>query len=262
LILDLRLSARANLRLLERCASTNQEASAWAQAGAPDGASVVADCQTAGRGRLGRAWCSPAGVNLYCSQVARLPAAALRLLPLVGGLGALAAVDACLPGGPRPALKWPNDVRVEGRKVAGVLCEWVPGAPPAGVVGVGLNVNMLPEQFPADLRRPATSLAILAGAPLDRGRCLARLLAALDTWRARAESAPDEVVASFSARCETLGARVRVEPPGAPPYLAFARRIDPDGVLVVEDERGALCRLEAGEVDALPQALSPERGPR
>ncbi|HOX42545.1 MAG TPA: biotin--[acetyl-CoA-carboxylase] ligase [Myxococcota bacterium] len=253
---------RAHLRFLEVCESTNAEARAWAEAGAPDGATVVADTQTAGRGRLGRAWCSPAGVNLYLSQVARLPAAGLRLLPLAGGLAAWEAVHAGLPDGPLPALKWPNDVRVGGLKLAGVLCEWVAGQPPAGVVGIGLNVNMQPWQFPAELRRPATSLAMLRGAPLERAACLEHLLAALDDWRARAGSAPAEVVAAFSARCETLGARVRVEPPGAPPYLALARRIDADGVLVVEDQRGALLRVEAGEVDALPAALSPERTAR
>ncbi len=246
---DLALPARPALRQLEACGSTNQEARAWAEAGAPDGATVVADEQRAGRGRLGRSWCSPAGVNVYCSQVSRMCAAGLRLLPLAGGLAAWEVVDASLPGGPRPTIKWPNDVRVSGLKVAGVLCEWLPGTPPAAVVGVGLNVNMRPEQFPADLRRPATSLAILAGAPLERAACLGRLLAGLDAWRARAAACPAELVEAFAARCETLGARVRVAPPGAPPFEGRAVRIDPDGVLVVEEPSGALHRLEAGEVD-------------
>jgi BirA family biotin operon repressor/biotin-[acetyl-CoA-carboxylase] ligase len=148
----------------------------------PEGAVAVTDFQTAGRGRLGRAWAAPPGTALLCSVLLRPPAGSrIAQLSLVGGLAAAQAVEAALG---RPAqLKWPNDVLVDGLKVAGVLAEARDGVV---VVGVGLNVNQTAGQLPADARIPAASLRSLDGAERDREALLAvlleRLEAAYGSW--------------------------------------------------------------------------------
>ena len=142
----------------------------------PEGAVAVTDFQTAGRGRLGRAWAAPPGTALLCSVLLRPPAGSrIAQLSLVGGLAAAQAVEAALG---RPAqLKWPNDVLVDGLKVAGVLAEARDGVV---VVGIGLNVNQTAAELPADARLPAASLRSLDGAERDRDALLAPLLARLE----------------------------------------------------------------------------------
>ena len=141
----------------------------------PEGAVAVADFQTAGRGRLGRAWTAPPGTALLCSVLLRPPAGSrIAQLSLVGGLAAAQTVEDALG---RPAqLKWPNDVLVDGLKVAGVLAEARDGVV---VVGIGLNVNQTAAELPADARIPAASLRSLDGAERDREALLADLLARL-----------------------------------------------------------------------------------
>jgi BirA family biotin operon repressor/biotin-[acetyl-CoA-carboxylase] ligase len=254
----LHLPERPHLRYLPETGSTNLVACEWARAGGPDGACVVADAQTAGRGRLGRRWCSPPGVNLYCSLILRPPEAALGLAPLAGGLATREAVAACLPPEFPAMLKWPNDVRVRGLKLAGVLAVLVADCEPrAVVVGVGLNVNMRPDQFPPDLRQPAGSLAMLLGHELDRTACLAALLEALDAWRTRLGADPGSIVPAFAARCETLGQRVRLKRPGAPALEGLARGLAPGGELELRDDAGQVHLIAAGDLAA--PAFSPGR---
>ncbi len=148
----------------------------------PEGAVAVTDFQTAGRGRLGRAWTAPPGAALLCSVLLRPPAGRrIAQLSLVAGLAAAQAVEDALG---RPAqLKWPNDVLVRGLKVAGVLAEARDGVV---VTGVGLNVNQTADELPADARIPAASLRSLDGVERDREALLAvlleRLEAAYGSW--------------------------------------------------------------------------------
>jgi BirA family biotin operon repressor/biotin-[acetyl-CoA-carboxylase] ligase len=246
---ELTVPGRPHLRVLRTTTSTNDDAAEWARQGAVDGATVVADQQTGGRGRLGRSWISPPGVNLYLSQVILAPVNRLRLIPLMGGMAVHDAVAEALPASLEAGIKWPNDILVSGSKVAGVLAEMVT-EPPAGILGIGINLNMEEEEFSADLRRPGTSLMVLCGGQeQNRRQFLQRLLEHLDTWRSRLHDTPEKLVERFTQRCLTLHKRVEVSLPGEAPFSGQAVAIDPDGALLVRDASGTTHRVEAGDVD-------------
>jgi BirA family transcriptional regulator, biotin operon repressor / biotin---[acetyl-CoA-carboxylase] ligase len=209
--------------------STNERACALAAAGAPHGTLVTAAEQSAGRGRQGRTWTAAPGAALLMSVVLRPPAEGLPLA---------AAVAVCEAVEPRCLIKWPNDVLVDGRKLAGILVE---GRPQEGwaVLGIGLNVSTREEDFPAELRDTATSLAI-AGAPETTAEAvLAPLLARLD---ARLRSPMEEILAEWRRRDALLGHAVRWD--GGE---GTAAGIDADGSLLVDTGAGRVA-LGAGEV--------------
>lgn len=211
---------------LRRTDSTNERARELAMRGAPHGTLVTAGEQTAGRGRQGRTWSAPAGKALLCSLLLRDPP---RLLPLAAGV-AVAEV-----AGDGALIKWPNDVLIDGRKVAGILVE---GRPQQHwmVLGIGLNVALRREDFPPELRELAGTLGLDDEAiePM-----LGRLLAALERWLAASES---DVLEAVRARDALLDRQVRW--PGG---TGRGAGIDGDGRLVVATEEGQLS-LEAGEV--------------
>jgi BirA family biotin operon repressor/biotin-[acetyl-CoA-carboxylase] ligase len=164
-----------------RCRSTQR----LLMPGAPEGAVAVADEQTEGRGRLGREWHAPAGTSVLCSVQLR-PAVPPQRYPELTVVGAEACADAIRAlTGLTPTLKHPNDVLVDGRKVAGVLGEASEGRV---VLGIGINVNVPIDELPADVRLPATSLLAELGTPVDRRDVLVELLAELerryDAWSA------------------------------------------------------------------------------
>jgi BirA family biotin operon repressor/biotin-[acetyl-CoA-carboxylase] ligase len=203
--------------------STNAEAVAWARAGAPHGGVVVAEYQTAGRGRQGRSWTATPGQNLMFSVVLRpsIPPNRLGLLPLSAGVAVADAVDRCIAP-LRTALKWPNDVLIDDRKTCGLLLETsfagtaVSGSPPGPpqrpeaapafvVLGVGLNVNQ--ATFPDDLAGTATSLRLATGRLVPRAPLFAHLLDQLETrTRALATKAGAACVrAAFHGRMHRRG---------------------------------------------------------
>jgi BirA family transcriptional regulator, biotin operon repressor / biotin---[acetyl-CoA-carboxylase] ligase len=221
--------------------STNERAKDLALAGAPHGTLVTADEQTAGRGRQGRAWVAPARRALLASVVLRDLGEAQAYLPLAA---ALAVCDACEQSAPvRCAIKWPNDVWIDGRKVAGILIE---GRPQDGwaVLGVGVNVSTALDGFPDELREIATSLrvATAGGEPPDTEQLLDRLLGAL---AARLAERPREILAAWRDRDALRGQRVRWQD-GA----GTAAGIDDTGALIVETDGGRV-NLDAGEVHLL-----------
>jgi BirA family biotin operon repressor/biotin-[acetyl-CoA-carboxylase] ligase len=214
---------RLHLRLTD---STNTRARELAAAGAPHGTLVTAAEQTAGRGRQGRTWTAPPGRSLLCSVVIR------DLPPLVSLVAGVATAEAV---GPEAQLKWPNDVYVARRKVAGILVE---GRPQErwGIIGVGVNVAVAPESFPAELADRAGTLGLGSEAiePV-----LARLLGALDRWLA----APVEAVLdAVRARDALLGQTVTWA--GG---TARGAGIDDRGRLLVDTPDGRQA-LNAGEV--------------
>lgn len=228
--------------------STNRLAAELARGGAAEGTVVVAEQQTAGRGRLGRTWVSPARVNLYASLVLRprIPPLEVPRLTLVAGLAvaeairATAALDA--------TIKWPNDVLIDGRKVAGVLTELEAEAERVRfvIVGIGVNLNARRDDFPPELRRKATSLALASGAPVDRAAFAGRLLTELDRCYGRFL---DGGFAALRHRYEELhglaGHEVTID--GAPKVAGRVRGVDDAGALLVE-VGGRLERVVSGEV--------------
>jgi len=210
--------------------STNERARALAAAGAPHGTLVTAAEQSAGRGRQGRTWSAPAGSALLMSVIVRDPP---RLLPL------LAAVAVAETADREARIKWPNDVQIDGRKVAGILVEGRPQERWA-VVGIGLNVAIRLEDLPPELHETAATMGL---EPRDVEGVLARLLAALEAWSARDEAA---VLEAWRARDALRGQQIRwVQGSGR------ADGIDEHGRLVVVQELGDRTALDAGEVHLL-----------
>jgi BirA family transcriptional regulator, biotin operon repressor / biotin---[acetyl-CoA-carboxylase] ligase len=221
--------------------STNERAKALALAGAPHGTLVTATEQTAGRGRQGRAWVAPPGTALLMSVVLRDLGDAQAYLPLAA---ALAVCEACEQSTPvRCAIKWPNDVWIDGRKVAGILIE---GRPQDGwaVLGIGLNVGTAEEEFPDELRQLATSLRVAGNArrPPPIEAVLGRLLGALD---ARLAESPTSIIEGWRERDALLGRDVRWQ--GGE---GKATGIDDSGALMVDTVAGRVT-LDAGEVHLL-----------
>ncbi len=193
--------------------STNTEAMRWASDGAPEGALLGADHQTAGRGRHGRAWSDVPGLNLLFSLVLRpgLPQDRLGLIPLAAGLAVAEAIEKRTPLA--PALKWPNDVLVDKKKVCGILLEGrlTPknGSQSTMVLGIGLNVNQ--TEFPADIVGKATSLVLETGQLVPRIPLLANLLNALEEhYDSLATDLGVAVLAGFERRMAGLGTTATV----------------------------------------------------
>jgi BirA family biotin operon repressor/biotin-[acetyl-CoA-carboxylase] ligase len=233
------------LVVAELTASTNDDAKRAAREGAPHGAAFIANAQSGGRGRLGRSWFSPPGENLYVSYVLR-PSFDPKRIPLATLTAGLAVADAVAPrvATRRVGLKWPNDVYVDGRKVAGILCEAqvVDGRPAWIVVGIGINVRT--RSFPAELAERATSLAMSGASALDRGDLFVDLTRALVHRLAMlGDGKVPELIAAFAAKDELAGETITVD--GAP---ATALRIAEDGALVIRRADGREDRCVAGEV--------------
>lgn len=235
-------------RFLAVCASTNDEA---ARIGDPDGLVVVADAQTGGRGRLGRAWHSPPGANLHVSILLRPAIAAHRVPPLTLLVGAVTA-QVLQATGARPQLKWPNDVLLatgsgHARKVAGILTEMASERDRVRhvVVGIGLNVNTL--SFPAALEARATSLCAATGREHDRRALLVALLEAFEPAYDRfCADGPADAIAHWRSY-GALGQPCRIERDGTV-VEGTAEDIDPDGALVLRDGHGHIHRVVSGEI--------------
>ncbi len=196
-----------HVRHVAETGSTNDDLVADARRGAPSGTVLVADHQTAGRGRVGRRWDAPPGASLLVSVLVRPSAAAAERLHGATQAVGLSAQAACVDvAGFRPELKWPNDLLVGQRKLAGVLSEAVTGADVAVVMGMGLNVAWPPEPT-----ETAISASSVAGRAIGRDELLARYLEHLAVRLRQWEGAPAELLADYRAALATIGRAVRVE---------------------------------------------------
>lgn len=246
--------AGRKLHFLESTGSTNIDAKLFAEEGEPHGTIVVADRQTAGRGRRGRSWESPAGRSIYFTIVVRPKFApdSASMVTLVMALSVAEAIEEItgLPAG----IKWPNDIVVNGKKVVGILTE-MSMMPEMNeiqflVAGVGVNVNQAgPEEFPEKVRKMATSLKIEAGRQFDRAALLERILARFEADYERFEKTLDlsALKARYEARLAGRNAGVRVLDP-AGEYNGISRGITDTGELIVEREDGEKVLVYAGEV--------------
>jgi BirA family biotin operon repressor/biotin-[acetyl-CoA-carboxylase] ligase len=213
-----------------RTDSTNQRLRDLAHHDAPHGTLVTADEQTAGRGRQGRTWTAPPGKALLLSLLIRHPT---RLLPLAAGVAVAETAEAC--GRPKAHLKWPNDVLIENRKVAGILVEGRPQQQWA-ILGIGLNVATAHAEFPPELRDTAATLGLR---PADRELVLSRVLECLSRWTAAPEPDILEAVRQRDA--------LRGRPVSWTGGRGTAAGIDSQGRLVVDTD-GGRTQLESGEV--------------
>ncbi|MFE9688846.1 biotin--[acetyl-CoA-carboxylase] ligase [Micromonospora sp. NPDC005806] len=255
------------LELRAETGSTNADVVEAARSGEPEGLVVVAERQTAGRGRRGRVWQSPPRAGIATSVLLRpgdavaergwSPVPPLRYgwLPLLAGVALVEAVARLAELDAR--LKWPNDLLIDGAKCAGVLAEAVPGdsaaQQPAIVVGIGLNVTLRADELPENpTGLPATSLQLAGAAATDRDPLLRALLRSLADWYERWRDAGGEAVTSglrdaYVAACATVGREVRVLLPDGSEVRGTATGVDADGQLLVDGRDGEL-RLAAGDV--------------
>ncbi len=238
------------LRYHPSVGSTNEVAARWATRGAPDLALVVADEQTAGRGRAGRRWLTPPGAALAFSIVLQPdPQLRSQALARYAPLGALAVCAGLEKGWDlSPQIKWPNDVLLSGRKAAGVLAEarWQ-GERLAGLV-LGVGVNIHPGSVPRaeDLDYPATCVSAAAGRPVERWQVLRAVLQALLDWRLRLPE--PAFIEAWSRRLAYKGRLVRLSPPSGPPVEGRLLGVDPEGALLVALSSGEQRAFPAGEV--------------
>ncbi len=238
------------LEVVEEIGSTNDAALAAGRSGAPEGFAVLANRQTAGRGRRGRAWASPPGVGLYTSVLLRplQPPGWIPLLTLVAGLAVSEAIREV--AGLEPLLKWPNDLLVHGRKVAGILTEMASLDARVSylAVGMGVNVNHGERDLPEDLLPVATSLRLASGRTIPRCDLAAALYNSMDRWyQVFREGNCERILAHGRQRSATLGQSVDVLA-GEERWRGRAVDLDADGALLVQEEGGAVRRVQAGDV--------------
>jgi BirA family transcriptional regulator, biotin operon repressor / biotin---[acetyl-CoA-carboxylase] ligase len=238
------------IEVVESTESTNADVAEAARTGTEAGLVVTAEHQRAGRGRLGRRWEAPPGSGLAVSVLLRpdgVPAARWPWLPLLAGVAVRETV--VTTAGVEASLKWPNDVLVDGRKLAGILVERVDAAPgPAAIVGVGLNVSLRADELPVG---EATSLALSGASTTDRMTLLVALLRRLEwcyrAWVAAAGDPEPDLRADYLRGCATIGQRIRVELPDGSTLLGRAVDVDASGRLVI-DTGGDRQVVGAGDV--------------
>ena len=240
------------LLCLETVDSTNEEVKRRALAGAPDGLAVLSECQTAGKGRRGRVFASPAGQGIYLSVLMRPDCPLDRLFSLT----AWAAVAVCdgieAATGVRPGIKWTNDIIAGGRKLCGILTELglegESGAVNYVVAGIGINVSQKPEDFPPELRPVAVSLAQVLEQPPRRNDLAAAVLTALDDRYAAFPGRWEECLARYRADCLTLGRPCRLLRADGSGEEVFAEDVDDSFALVVRRADGSRMTVNAGDV--------------
>jgi BirA family transcriptional regulator, biotin operon repressor / biotin---[acetyl-CoA-carboxylase] ligase len=229
-----------SLYLHQELSSTNKEALALAQSGASHGTVVIAECQSAGRGRHGRMWFSPSGQNIYCSILVRGMGQKIALaewlswLPLVSALAVAESIFHVTSV--RLALKWPNDLLLDERKAGGILCESTLSShlDPVVVIGIGLNVNVEPESFPTDLRPIAASLREVVSGSINRNMIIPQLLLELENGLDELQThGATRLRHAYSERCVTLGRRVRALSAQGLETIGTAEAIAADGTLQI-----------------------------
>ncbi|MEV8373652.1 biotin--[acetyl-CoA-carboxylase] ligase [Kribbella sp. NPDC056861] len=229
--------------------STNAVIAAAARSGAPEGLVVAAEYQSSGRGRLGRTWTTPARSAVLMSALLRPTGVPAHRWPWLGLLVPLAVASAVRQVGEIPAqVKWPNDVLVDDRKLAGILLERIDG--PAAVVGIGLNVTLKADERPTEV---ATSMALEGAATTDRATVLTAVLRELATryqaW-VEADGDPEVILPDYRELSATFGRQVRVELPNGVFLEGTASDLDSDGRLIVLTADGPHT-LAAGDVTHL-----------
>ena len=230
--------------------STQDVAARLAAAGAEHGTAVIAETQSAGRGRMGRRWHSPPGANLYTTIILRpkIPIAEVAQLSLVAGVAAAEALQTIAAG--MVALKWPNDVWLNGKKAGGMIAEAISEANQAlacVLLGIGLNLNLAAEELPDELRAHATSVLIETGVRCDREAIAAALFSSLNNRYMEFESRGFGGIRDACERYSALSGKKVAIVNGEAREAGVVRGIDSDGALIL-DTGGSVKRILAGDV--------------
>jgi BirA family transcriptional regulator, biotin operon repressor / biotin---[acetyl-CoA-carboxylase] ligase len=239
-----------DIRVFKETTSTNDVVEKLAHDRVPEGVVVFAEGQSRGRGRLSRRWESSAGQGLWFSILLR-PAISPQAATQITIAAAVALARAIrLLTDLKPQIKWPNDVQIEGRKIAGILTEMSAEVDRVRflILGIGINVNQDKSHFPSELRSVATSLKIETGTSWERAALAARVLEEFDADYARVRRGKFEAVADeWAAICSTLGKVVKVQM-GDRVYQGTAEALDSDGALMLRSAHGSLERILGGDV--------------
>ena len=239
-----------DLRVFEQTTSTNDVVEKLARDGVREGVVVFAESQTQGRGRLGRKWVSPAHQGLWFSILLRpdfRPQMATQLT-VASATALRRAIE--LQTGLAPEIKWPNDILLGGKKLAGILTELSAELDRVRyvILGIGVDVNLAATEFPADLRKTATSLRIETGRPVSRSELAVHILRELDRDYARVCAGQFTRVADeWEAHCSTIGREVTVQL-GTRRVRGCVESLDDDGALLLRSEHGHLERITGGDV--------------
>lgn len=238
------------IRVFKETDSTNDIVDKLAHDGVAEGIVVFAESQTQGRGRLGRRWLSPPGKGLWFSLLLRpnLNPMAATQLTVISAVAVARAIER--ETGLAPGIKWPNDIMFGAKKCAGILIELSTEIDHIrhAVLGIGLDVNLAPEEFPDDLKEIATSLRAEAGHPIDRPALAAAVLRELDYVYARlCEGDFHHIGDEWMRRCTTLGRRVTLRI-GDRTINGTAEALDDEGALLVRNEHGRVERILGGDV--------------
>lgn len=239
-----------DIRVFRETESTSDIIEKLARDGVAEGAVVFAESQTRGRGRLGRKWMSPPDKGLWFSVLLRPNCApqAVTQITIAVSVSLVRAIH--LATGIRAEIKWPNDVLIGGKKVAGILTELSAEVDTVKhvVIGIGMDVNLGADEFPPELREIATSLSIVKGAPIDRPSLAAAVLKELDNDYARIRNGQFQAVSEeWEKRCSTLGRNIAVLT-GPNRRAGRAESLDADGALLLRTEHGRLERITGGDV--------------
>ncbi len=251
-LLSAAISSRAFGRVMrysEQVTSTNDVILEMAEQGAPHGTVCLADEQTAGRGRRGYGWFSPPGCGIWTSILLRpgLPAARTPALTLCAAAAAARALEAA--ANVPLEIKWPNDLLIRNRKVAGILAETrvTAGDEPVVVVGMGINVNHTRDLFPEDISESATSLRIESGGPVSRQDLFPAILASFESaYEGYLASGPASMLAEVNARLAWRGRTVEAESPAG--TSGRVSRIDEEGGLVLDRQDGGPLAIRSGSI--------------
>lgn len=257
--LQTRIMGRPGIIVLDETDSTNVKAKEMAHQGAQEGTVVVADTQTRGRGRRGRTWFSPSGRNIYASIVLR-PSLAPSQAPQITLMTAVAMAGTISAStGSDAKIKWPNDILMGGKKIAGILTEISTEMDVVDfvVVGVGINVNVEKEEMPDEIQEIATSMAVESGRSFARDELLCRLLQNFEAgYKELITRGPAAIMQQWREMTDILGQRVRVDMVNRK-HVGIVQGVDDDGVLILKDDKGEAHRIFSGDVTKLRASNRP-----
>ena len=249
--LTTRVFGRENIYHFKQIGSTNIEARDYAERGAPEGTLILAENQTEGRGRKGRTWFSPSLGGIYVSLILRpnlspVESPKITLLTAVALVEALSSVTQL-----EIRIKWPNDLLIQGKKLAGILTEMSTEVDAVNYIVVGIGINVNTEDFPGSIRKRATSLSIEAGKTFSRVTILREFLRCFETcYELFLDRGFEPVLKRWKELSDIIGKRVKVDMIDRT-VIGTVRNIDRDGVLILRDEKGRSQRIFSGDVTLL-----------